>query len=73
MRCLSATQQVFIRASHTLQVQGDGEVIGQTPVEVTVAPGAVQVLTPQAQKTEQADIGPGTGLGASFFQGRQKR
>jgi diacylglycerol kinase family enzyme len=72
MRCLSATQQVVIHANQPLQVQGDGEVIGQTPVEVTVAPVAVQVITPQAQKTEQADIGPGMGLGASFFQRSQK-
>jgi len=30
-----------------LPVQGDGDLIGETPVEVTVLPDAVQVVVPK--------------------------
>jgi diacylglycerol kinase family enzyme len=42
-----ARQQISVDADRSLAVQGDGDVIGQTPVDVKVAPGTVQVITPQ--------------------------
>jgi diacylglycerol kinase (ATP) len=46
MRCLRADQSVVITAGQPLPVQGDGELIGHTPVQVDVVPGAVQVIVP---------------------------
>jgi diacylglycerol kinase (ATP) len=46
MRCLSADRTIVITASQPLPVQGDGEFIGHTPVQVDVVPGAVQVIVP---------------------------
>ena len=39
-------QQVVIAASAPLPVQADGEIIGETPVQVAVVPHAVQVIVP---------------------------
>lgn len=52
VRRLNAEQYITIRANRPLAVQGDGDVIGHTPVEVRVVPGAVQVLTPLRGGTE---------------------
>jgi diacylglycerol kinase (ATP) len=46
MRCLSADRSIVITANQPLPVQGDGEFIGHTPVQVDVVPGAVQVIVP---------------------------
>jgi diacylglycerol kinase family enzyme len=51
VRCLRAKQTIVIRVNQPLAVQGDGEVIGQTPVEVRVMPSAVQVVTPRTGET----------------------
>lgn len=39
-------RQVRIQASRSLPVQGDGDVIGHTPVTITVAPGCLRVVVP---------------------------
>jgi diacylglycerol kinase family enzyme len=33
-------------------VQGDGEIIGETPVQVRVVPGAVRLIVPIGQNRE---------------------
>lgn len=46
VRCLSARQTVLISSDHPLPVQGDGEIIGQTPLRIQVIPQVVRVIVP---------------------------
>jgi len=46
VRYLEARRSVSIQTRHPLPVQADGEVIGETPVEIAVVPGAVRVVVP---------------------------
>ena len=46
VRWLRARRSVKIEANRMLPVQGDGDLIGETPVEVTVLPDAVRVVVP---------------------------
>jgi diacylglycerol kinase (ATP) len=46
IRYLQARQTIEINSDRPLVVQGDGEVIGRTPVQVQVVPNAVQVIIP---------------------------
>ncbi len=46
IRCLTAQQTVVISSDHRLPVQGDGEIIGHTPVRIQVVPQAVRVIVP---------------------------
>jgi YegS/Rv2252/BmrU family lipid kinase len=48
VRWLRAKRGVRIEPNRTLPVQGDGDLIGETPVEMTVLPGAVRVIVPRA-------------------------
>jgi YegS/Rv2252/BmrU family lipid kinase len=43
-------KSIRIEAARTQLVQGDGEVIGQTPVEVQLVPRAVKVIMPKSSK-----------------------
>jgi diacylglycerol kinase family enzyme len=43
---LTASRVVAIHTEHPSPVQGDGEVIGQTPLEVQVVPNALRVVVP---------------------------
>jgi YegS/Rv2252/BmrU family lipid kinase len=45
-RIMTAHQQIRVESLLPLTVQGDGDVIGETPVELRVLPGAVQVIVP---------------------------
>ena len=47
VRWLRARHSVKIEANRTLPVQGDGDLIGETPVEVVVLPQAVRVIVPR--------------------------
>ncbi|MDX1616052.1 MAG: hypothetical protein R3300_17205, partial [Candidatus Promineifilaceae bacterium] len=47
LRYLEARHSVLVMADDPLPVQGDGEELGHTPVEVTLRPEAVRVLVPQ--------------------------
>ncbi len=51
---LSARRSIVVHARHSLPVQADGELIGETPVELTVVPHAVQVVVPAASRASQA-------------------
>jgi YegS/Rv2252/BmrU family lipid kinase len=48
VRYLTAEHSVHIATRHPLPVQGDGEIIGTTPVEITVVRAAVAVVVPEA-------------------------
>ena len=53
LQSLSAERSVAIRANRRLPVQGDGDLIGQTPVQVKVVPSAVRVIAPLAVEHRQ--------------------
>lgn len=46
IRCYEARRQVRIQAARQLPVQADGEMVGETPVEIQVLPGAVNIIVP---------------------------
>jgi YegS/Rv2252/BmrU family lipid kinase len=48
VRYLTAKDRVAIATQRPLPVQADGEIIGETPVEVTVVPRALRVVVPPA-------------------------
>ena len=54
VRYLSATRSILISADRPLPVQADGEIIGETPVQVQVVPHAVRVIVPAARLTRPA-------------------
>lgn len=43
---LFAQKSIKITSSHTLLVQGDGEMLGQTPVDVEILPKRLQIIIP---------------------------
>jgi YegS/Rv2252/BmrU family lipid kinase len=47
IRYLSATRSIVVNADRPLPVQADGEIIGQTPVQVRIVPDAVRVIVPR--------------------------
>jgi diacylglycerol kinase family enzyme len=53
LQSLSAERSVAIHADRPLPVQGDGDLIGQTPVQVKVVPRALQVIAPLAVEPHQ--------------------
>jgi diacylglycerol kinase (ATP) len=48
LRFLTARQRITIGSKRPLPVQGDGEFIGHTPVDVELVPGAVRLIVPAA-------------------------
>jgi diacylglycerol kinase family enzyme len=61
IRYMSAERSIVIDADRALPVQADGEIIGQTPVQVQVDPSAVQVIVPEAsavlsEQPDEADL-----------------
>jgi diacylglycerol kinase family enzyme len=51
VRYLAVRHAVAISSRRPLPVQGDGEILGETPVTVEVVPGAVAVIVPAAGYT----------------------
>lgn len=47
VRYFQARRSVSIATKHPLPVQADGEILGETPVRIEVAPGAVKVIVPK--------------------------
>jgi len=45
-------KQIALQTEGPAKVHGDGELLGETPVELTLLPRAVRVMTPQARKVE---------------------
>ena len=54
-RCLQASDRVIIRSDRQLAIQADGELIGETPLEVKVLPGVLQVIVPIKQSENGAE------------------
>jgi YegS/Rv2252/BmrU family lipid kinase len=52
LRYLTARESVIVTTDSPLPVQADGEIIGNTPVHVHVAPGAVKVVVPRRENQE---------------------
>lgn len=52
IRNLTAEQRVTIATKRPLPVQADGEIIGETPIEVSVVPQALRVVVPQNSATK---------------------
>jgi diacylglycerol kinase (ATP) len=46
VKYLASHRDILIDTKHPLPVQADGEIIGETPVRVVAAPGAIQVVVP---------------------------
>ena len=57
-RFIKAERCVTIRSNLPLQVQADGDLIGTTPIEVELLPGAVTVLVPEPQPIIPATARP---------------
>ncbi|MGB8541302.1 MAG: diacylglycerol kinase family protein [Candidatus Acidiferrales bacterium] len=47
-------RRIVLQTEHSVKVHGDGELLGETPVELTVLPQAVRVMTPKAREGESA-------------------
>ncbi len=52
VRYVQAEQAVSIRAEPPLPVQADGDVIGETPVEIRVVPQALRVVVPKDENLD---------------------
>jgi diacylglycerol kinase (ATP) len=52
VRYLAAERAIAITTDRPFPIQADGEIIGETPVQVEVVPGAVRVLVPASGGTE---------------------
>lgn len=48
-----AHHSILVFAEEPLLVQGDGELLGETPLEVYLVPGAVRVLVPEEEPTRR--------------------
>ena len=59
---LTARRAVAIHTEHPIPVQGDGEVIGETPLEVQVVPGALRVVVPVHGHGESLPGEPPSGI-----------
>jgi len=46
VRYLTATHSIAISADHPLPIQADGEIIGETPLQILVVPDALKVIVP---------------------------
>ncbi len=51
VRYLTAVKKVAIATKHPLPVQADGEIIGETPLEIQVVPRAVRMVVPAGPPT----------------------
>ena len=53
VRYLSARQTIAISADQPLPVQADGEIIGETPIQIEVVPNAIHVIVPLPKEAQQ--------------------
>lgn len=52
VRYLVAKQSIAISADHPLPIQADGEILGETPVQIQVVPAAIHVIVPVTQNAQ---------------------
>ncbi|MEJ2720902.1 MAG: hypothetical protein P8181_07140, partial [bacterium] len=50
-RFIKVEKRATIRSNVPLQVQADGDIVGTTPIDIEVVPGAVTVLVPEEAET----------------------
>ncbi|HVO77162.1 MAG TPA: hypothetical protein VMT60_04185, partial [Candidatus Bathyarchaeia archaeon] len=62
---IEAAKSIAVRSAVPLAVQADGDVIGTTPVEIEVLPGALDVIVPEKPAAE-----PGLTLARDLFMAR---
>jgi diacylglycerol kinase (ATP) len=62
---IEARRRITVTSAHPLPVQADGDVIGTTPVDIEVLPGAVRVFVPETPAVE-----PGLRLAREIFRSR---
>ena len=55
-KTLSARKRILVQSMSLLTVQADGDVIGTTPVEVQVLPGAVRVIVPGTERNLVSEL-----------------
>jgi YegS/Rv2252/BmrU family lipid kinase len=55
VRYLAATRSIAISADHPLPIQADGEIIGETPLQIEVVPHALKVIVPAPSATEKQE------------------
>jgi YegS/Rv2252/BmrU family lipid kinase len=46
VRYLTAERRIAVSADHPLPIQADGEIIGDTPIQIEVVPNALKVIVP---------------------------
>ena len=56
LRTYRATRRIWVSASKPLVAQADGEIIGQTPFEAFVIPGAVWLIVPSAVSRQGIEL-----------------
>ncbi|HJZ45984.1 MAG TPA: diacylglycerol kinase family protein [Roseiflexaceae bacterium] len=52
IRYLTATRSITISADQPLPIQADGEIIGETPIQIEVVPNALSVIVPALQQEQ---------------------
>lgn len=62
VRYIAARNSITISADIPLPIQADGEILGDTPIQIQVVPHAIQVIVPPP--AAQADAAPGTPIAA---------
>lgn len=53
LRYLSARDSIEVYSDEPLPVQGDGELLGQTPIKARILPGAITVLVPSEDQKKK--------------------
>jgi YegS/Rv2252/BmrU family lipid kinase len=61
---MAATESILVTADHPLPIQADGEIVGETPLQVQVVPEAVSVIVPLPAKEQQAESEAARAVGA---------
>jgi YegS/Rv2252/BmrU family lipid kinase len=56
VRYLAATDSILISADQPLPVQADGEILGETPIQIRVVPHAVSVIVPLPAHAQQEQV-----------------
>jgi YegS/Rv2252/BmrU family lipid kinase len=49
-QCMDARERIVIETGDPITIEADGEVVGETPVEIEVIPRAVRIVVPTAQQ-----------------------
>jgi len=56
VRYLAATESILVSADQPLPVQADGEILGETPIQIQVVPDAVSVIVPLPADAQEEQV-----------------